>query len=450
MPKYTVTPGIALLSLIYKIKNNISRYLTYRKKSNRYHYESVIYKEMLFLNTLKRIYFLGASNSEYTIILTNILLTRPEFKNVDFSLCETDINNEAERRYFETWLAYATIKNTINTIDLDALESLFKESVALLDLNALEENSILDAQTINDVLNGNAYRKFDCSINTQFCYYIDGLFRGSVFTNANFSTDDREKLLSILRIVYIGIINGRLKTPLPLDIYESNPILTIKGKLRLSPDEKKYRRTVRNQCYGLLKGHMPPLGYNDVVFADRPFKHPKSSDYATPDLEATTPQNCFAQLTQIFSNGASGILLVQLRVFAKLIGNNSTNIYLQSDENFSVLLKLIISTLMFYSGGHSFYEYGVILDLPEVKDTFKTFAGSSEIDIKTLFYQDNRIAFNEALNKTLEYSVELQKRAEIHKEILQITSNSQSMFFKSTDTSKENDNSLHKHIVHLN
>lgn len=188
------------------------------------------------------------------------------------------------------------------------------------------------------------------------------------------------------------------------------------------------QRTTRNQSFGLLKGYMP-LSTDDIAFSDTPFSHIKSADYSTFNPDSAVVQACFQQLVHPFSNSISGCFLMQLRVLAQL-HNDESSIFTENIEAFAQLLRLTISSSLYYSGGHSLYEYAAVLALPEVYEFFKYMPKFSELDLERIFYQDNEAAFDEALQATLQYNARLIKKSVLHRDLCA----SRSVFFKNLES----------------
>ncbi len=155
---------------------------------------------------LKKLYLSGASDAESCIALCDFMLNEPLMSQYDIAIDEKSINDDPSRRYFETHLAYETLKNQLNHISAHDLAQLFKASEALIDFDKFSDNRSL---LIRDVLNGHADDPYvHRSLNKQFSYYINALKTGAIFSEPVFSLDDRRKILWLVRITYIGMVNG--------------------------------------------------------------------------------------------------------------------------------------------------------------------------------------------------------------------------------------------------
>jgi hypothetical protein len=212
----------------------------------------------------------------------------------------------------------------------------------------------------------------------------------------------------------MGLVNGWRRTDMPIDIYRTHPWFMNKGKIP-APQEQD---STRSQHFGLLKSYMP-LPRNDIAVSNVPYLHVKSSEYSTFDSESKVIQNCFQQLVQTYSNSISGVLLMQLRLLAKRKQDYSESKFTKSLANFIQLVRLLISSSLFYSGGHSLYEYAFVLTIPEIQEAFKTIPGFDSLDLENLFYLGNETAFDAALNTTLKYSSHFLTRKALLQELNQ-------------------------------
>ena len=290
-------------------------------------------------------------------------------------------------------------------------------STSLVDLSNIPHEEL---HTINLVFKGEYVRpSFKKRENYQYGFYIKRLKEGSVFPK--FSDAEREKIKWIVRVVYMGLVNGWQFTDMPLDIYHTARFGSKeRGRIALIDDQ----RTTRNQCFGALKGHMP-LSAVDIAVSSSTFAHMKSADYSTFDPDSEVVQACFQQLVHPFSNSISGCFLVQLRVLARL-HHDGQSVFTESLDAFTQWLRLSISSSLYYSGGHSLYEFAAVLALTEVQAFFQYMPGFTELDLETLFYHGNETAFDETLVAALEYNRRLLKKQELHRELC----NSRDSFFR--------------------
>ena len=66
--------------------------------------------------------------------------------------------------------------------------------------------------------------------------------------------------------------------------------------------------------------------------------------------------------------------------------------------------QLYISSMLFYSGGHSLYEFTAPLSLKDVRKEFKSIEDFDKIGLKSMFFTDNDIAVESALQDASSYN----------------------------------------------
>jgi len=381
---------------------------------------------------LKKLYLVGANNCERCIEFCDLLLNEPLLSNYEIDIDEESIDSDPSRRYFETHLAYQTLLHQLDLIEIDELIILGKLSSALISRHISKEK--LD--TILSVLDGTCekpfFKKFE---NIEFNCYIKKLKEGFIFPDL--SPLQREKILILERISYTAMVNGWRHTIMPIDIYNEERFGNkARGKIHRNVGDLL---TIRNQNFGLVKGHMP-LPADDVVRASKLFEHIKPCDYSTFDTDSPVVQACFQQLVHPFSNSISGFFLVQLRVLARLHCDGEKCDFIESLEKFIFLIRLILSCSLFYGGGHSLYEYVAVLNIPEVQEFFQYMPGFNDLDLEKIFYQNNETGFNAAFESTMNYNSHLFKRKTVNNELLRFfkctnkTSHSSSKFSSSHST----------------
>lgn len=397
--KPKITPGQGLLLLI--------KY--YQEDSNK-------------LNQLKKLYLSGTKNRYQCIALCDALLKEPLLKKYELVTDEKSIDSDPSRRYFETHLAYQTLKYQLSSVDIIDIYNHCNAIINLIDVETTSYEK--NFNTISQVYEGKLTRpSFKKRENYQYSFYIQRLKEGTVFSM--FSEKEREKITLLQRSVYMGLVNGWQRTDLPLDIYNTSRFGSKeRGRVQRIDDQ----RTTRNQSFGLLKSHMP-LSTDDIAFSDTPFSHIKSADYSTFDPDSEVVQACFQQLVHPFSNSISGCFLLQLRILARL-HNDRSSIFTENLETFTKILRLTISSALYYSGGHSLYEYEAVLALPEIQDFFNYMHNFSKLDLVRIFYHDNQVAFDEALQATLQYNERLMQKNALHHELC----TSRAVFFRSSES----------------
>lgn len=367
------------------------------------------------LQTYKSLYLNGANTTDNLLEMCNALLDNPVMTNVELIIDESSINGDPTRRYFETHLAYQSLKHQLHAITIAELASLYETILTILAPH-IPSNKLI---TIHQVLNGMLIRPtFQKRENYEFNFYIKKIIHGSIFSE--FSKIDREKILYLVKIIYLSLAHGWCDTKLPMDIYHSGRFSpSARGRVMRDMEDL---RSMRNQHFGLLKGHMP-LAMNDIARADTPFEHVKPGDYSTFNVDSPTIQECFNQLVHPFSNSISGSFLLLLRVLGYVYTQKSGTDFTPSLDKFILLIRLCISSSLYYSGGHSLYEYIAIIKTPEVQHFFEFIPEFSQLDLAKLFYDKNENAFDEALKDTLEYYEHLTARQSTHLELFSLFNN---------------------------
>lgn len=400
MPKPKITPGQGLLLLIE-------------------YYQDDPIKQ----TSLKKLYLSGAKDTEYCIALCDALLEEPLLDEYELVIDEASINADPTRRYFETHLAFQTLNYQLPHINLGALYNLYRSSAALVDKQMPQE----ELDTINQVFKGECKRPaFKKRENYQYNFYIRRLKEKTVFPQ--FTKEAREKIKWLVRVQYMALVNGWQFTDMPLDIYKTEQFSNrTRGKIRLGEEI----RSIRNRSFGLLKGHMP-LAADDLALSDWVFEHMKSADYSCYDIDSPVIQACFQQLVHPFSNSISGCFLVHLRTLACLHTRNASHGFTASLPAFTQLMRLSMASTLFYSGGHSLYEYAAVLASPEIQEFFAYMPGFAHLDLDHLFYHGNEMAFDTALVATLKYNASLLTKRRMHLELL----SSNIPFFRSVATNE--------------
>ncbi|MDF1758498.1 MAG: hypothetical protein P1U74_09415 [Legionellaceae bacterium] len=415
-----MTPGSALLSLIDKTKKDISHISMLKKEIlnslesetiSITRFNTILNKLSSKFEHLKRLYLTGGNNPLNSVAICDILLSEPLFKDTDFQIDDHSISNDKNRRYFESALAYWTVKENINKINIDDLKQFIEASFSLLKKSKPEQYY----KTIAEVLDG------ECTIpsfhplhSLEFSNYIADIKNGSIFRSSDFTEEERVKIIWLIRAVYCCMLNGWARTDMPLDgIYYSHKNYTDRGRLKYD----KSQSSTRSSNYGILKSYMPVLGPDDLAYSEKPSFYRRSPEYCKPDPKSESVMDCFVQLVHPYVTGISGVMLVQLCVLAKLHDSDNETAYTKSFETFSQYIQIMSCALLFCSGGHSLYEYSTVLSLDETKDTFKYLHGFADLDIESLFYTNNERAVEKAFAATIKYKNFFEKRELLHQEL---------------------------------
>ena len=376
MSKQIISPGQALLLLIDRYKQHSTK-----------------------VAELKEFYLCGVKNRRemrriWELFRDDALLA------YDVSFSNKTINDDPTRRYFETHLAYETLKDNLCHISIDDLKAHDKA------LRNIPKRNI-DAD-IADVMTGQFEESHD-EYGKENADYISKLRKKKIFSQ--FSYNNRVKIEYLVKNVFLGVINARIDRNLPLPIYDIGIFSEInRGKIELCN-----QTTTRSQHLGLMKGHMP-LPLDDVAKAETTLPFLKPSDQAT-FIENTTWVNLnFEKLVHPFSNSISGTMLCQLRVLAQL-KDAGIKLFTETSSQLSRYIQLFCAARLFHSGGHSLNEFISPLYLPAVRKEFSDIPEFEKIDIKSLYLTNNTSAFENALADTIRYNNMIILRRTLHQEL---------------------------------
>ena len=179
----SISPSQGLLILIDKYKNNPEK-----------------------VGRLKQLYVCGATNKAEKNEIIEILKD-PALSQFNVSYNPEMINNDPTRRYFETHLAYDTLRNKLGSIAYNDLNDHFQSLKRMLPKNYLEY--------IKHVLKGEI-RENDAEIFKEYADYIAKINSGVMFNQL--SPNDREKIELLVKCSLLGVLNAKFNK-LPIDIY---------------------------------------------------------------------------------------------------------------------------------------------------------------------------------------------------------------------------------------
>jgi len=347
---------------------------------------------------LKKLYLSGAQNKkddqEIRRLLKDTLLA-----DYQISYDKQIINNDPTRRYFETHLAYESLKNGLVKLNKNALISQFESLKNLLPANKLAE--------VVHILSGE-FKESDNNLFKEYSDYVAKIKSGKIFEQL--LPDDREKIELLAKCSFLAVINAQ-SIPLPLNIYGTGMYSeNSKGKIIIPGQE-----STRNHHLGLMKGHMP-LALDDIARSPQEIPYLKPSDQATYVDKSRWVEANFNKLVHPFSNSISGTVLCQLRVHAKL-KNEGQSAFTHSAEDLAHYNQLLISTMLFNSGGHSLNEFTAPLSLDEVRKEFKSIKGFEKTTLESMYLTNNKDGFNTALDETVAYNKAILLKADLRAQI---------------------------------
>ncbi len=380
MPKIQISPGQGLLLLMDHYKDNETK-----------------------LTLLKKLYLSGAITPEHGQEIRKQL--SDEKLSVYEVLYDTNtINNDPTRRYFETHLAYETLKTGLSKVNIDDLRQHLRAIPEILPKEFRDE-VMISAQPI---LEGVFIEKKSDNFEIEFASYIAKLKEGKLFEKL--SPEDREKIELLIKcaVLAVEVINW---TEFPLDIYNTDVFSKdYKGKIL-----NREQDSTRSQHLGLMKGHMPLPG-DDVALDQSVTPYTRPADQSTFNPEAGWVKENFDRLVHPFSNSISGTELAQLRVIAKLKNDGKSSLT-ESGDKMARYHQLFVSALLFGSGGHTFHEFIEPLTLPSVKKEFESIPGFDDLNLESMLLTGNEAAFDSALQDTIKYNRMILLRRNLHGEL---------------------------------
>lgn len=350
------------------------------------------------VDELKKLYLCGAEDNANRIIA---LLEDPILSHYQIADDPQTINNDPTRRYFETHLAYESLINGLNKLDQNDLEMHFN-----LLLSQVPSNDLVN---LGHVLNGE-FRETDNNMFKEYADYIAKIRSDTLF--GHLLPIEKEKINLLINCTFLGVIICIIYNQfLPLNIYNTG-IFTDNNRGRVLPQEQQ---TTRNQNLGIMKGHMP-LAKDDIAYSDEIIPYLKPSDQSSFVNHAQFVVSNFNKLVHPFSNSISGTMLCQLRLHAYL-RNYGWGIFTASAEKLSQYSQLLISAMLFGSGGHTLNEFTAIFSLDEVKREFSSTHDFDKISLASMFLTNNEKAFDQALEDTIDYNNAILLGEQLHAEI---------------------------------
>lgn len=421
--KPTISIGQALLILIDKNKN-----------------DPFIYQQ------LTRIYFLGANSKEDEMMIKKQLNDPAitQYYSVSLPPTESDdkqaydealenhyktISNDPSRRYFETTLAFQTLltkpMQDIELSDLEKhcayLESMLPTTDSVRHLYSETEQKTLPKtvlQILNNILEGDMRHVKDKVTTDQFSgnEYSDAINKlESKDHYTDFSDLDKKKMALMVRCSFlcVNIIRHNQSLPMskPVDIYSSG-FYAPENRGVIKKDS--YNHNLQSSNLGLMLSYMwVPSDDKEKTNSVSPY--PRVADRNTFKPSASWPQDNFGYLTHPFSCAISGTMLIFHKVFKQLQLDNQ--FLFDTPEKYIQYIKTVVPLLLYNSGGHTFHEFLYPLRLDAVREAFSFIKGFNDINNQTLFIDSNEEAFNQAIEKAIEYNNTLLARKRLHSDI---------------------------------
>ncbi|MDI1351289.1 MAG: hypothetical protein PSV35_00735 [bacterium] len=402
----TISVGQALLILIKNNKNNVP-----------------------VCEQLKKLYLSGISRPQDLEFIQKTFASAKKdvLKDYDISYDGTVTSIDPVRRYFETHLAYETLKN-----GLHQLPDIFEAYTAKVYMDALyfagKDQDITDR--IDHVLKGKAE-------DNEFSLYIRNI---NLLPDGDFNSKDKRKLIRLLQLAYLIVKIASLSF-LPLDIYFAGfYCYEHRGRTRKKENDHSL------SCHkGVMASYMPvPRG--DIATTEQSSMHRRTTEKYHCISNAAWSQHNVSLLVHPFVASISGYILCQLR-YMKLVSQYQPNEFTKlfgTDTQIISYFKVFIASFLYQSGGHSLYELTAPFQLAEIRTAFSFVTDFDTIDLYRLFYKNNEVAFDKALQDTLSYQeVYLKKSALLqslrtnNKPLKKIASSNQWRFFSLSEVVEE-------------
>ncbi|KTD63746.1 hypothetical protein Lsan_1179 [Legionella santicrucis] len=341
-------------------------------------------------------------------------LADPYLSSYEVSKDKKIINNDPSRRYFETHLAYETVKNQIDSMDKDLLQTHVNKLTEALGSHEKE------AETCAKVFS-NTYEG-ESPLHKEYANYIAKITSKELYSELN--DEQREKVLLVVKSSLLGVANALVRgAELPINIYNSAPLY---GNWRGKESIKEQDKTA-NAHMGLMKGYMP-VAQDDIATSTKSAPPVKPSDQATYKEEKGEyikwVEMNFAGLVHPFSNSISGTMLCQLRNMAEQKNGDATKASGITDSAFEIekYARVFIAAMLYGSGGHTLNEYSFPFQLEEVQNEFAGVDGFKNINLETLFLDNNDMALNKAINEAITYNAHFLQKQRINQDVKFVSS----------------------------
>jgi hypothetical protein len=339
---------------------------------------------------LIRLYINGINTAQSLDLFKELFAQAGFTKQYEMSTDHQMINEDPTRRYFETHLAFETLKNSINELDLHRLNNF---CILLQATMTAEQRELIEGY-----LSGEIKTQDDPFARE----YLDAFKKIATDESyACFNGVQKDKLTLLLKCAWFSIVVAKT---MPLNLYGIGMFSEgARGRVaKPAPDVQVLARSTKSlsQHFGLMKNYMP-VPRDDVAYAEKGFEFVKPADINNVNPQAEWPQQCFSTLIHPFSCALSGTMLAQMRFMRNLVERDHT--VFASQAQFKNYIRCLTSALLFNSGGHSFYEFVAVLSLPPIRQAFSECAWFSSLSLDDLLKTGNEAALSTALDDTIKY-----------------------------------------------
>lgn len=362
--------------------------------------------------------------------------------------------DDPTRRYFETHLSLETMKHKASQISLETLEAFYEQIKTNfeplggdLDRKLWEKHKRresmrdYDAQIQERLAKGLNPRDFIKGLSDKEQQALDRCFRGEftekdgsmhqeyaelvnqVQRDSRLDDEQKQKILLVIKSTRLNMMLGKKISKyqklglyqgdeLPLgDVYSTGLYLP-ENRGRIAKEDQQ---GFAHHHKGLLKPHNP-LSVDDEAFQAEPYPYQKPSDRSDLSQGADWINLWQDEKVHTFSNSISGTMLVQLKQILKQ--HQDGTLPFKDVNELRDYLSLMMASMTYNSGGHSLYEFAYPTQLQEVQEAFKELPGFESLDLARFFGEDNEVALERALDKTLDYQKNIQTKQSLHDELL--------------------------------
>ena len=273
--KLCISPAQGLLILLQRAKKDSKKY-----------------------NSLKKKYLSGAETSQAAQEI-QALMQNELSDAYDISYQPQTINKDASRRYFETHLAYETLKKGLSKISIGDLKEHYFN---MLDLFDTQEKQMILAQLEGKMVNQDVI---------EYSTLITSIEEKKIFQEYGFNSDSRQKIILLAACSYLGLLICNYIKEIPYnEIYHTGFYLPEQRGRKQKINQEKFWHHHR----GVMQPMMP-LSVSDIAWSKDKIPFLKPSDKSTY-TESTWVRANFKKMVHPFSNSISGTMLAQLRVCA--------------------------------------------------------------------------------------------------------------------------------------
>lgn len=349
------------------------------------------------------------------------------------------IQKDPTRRYFETQLAYHTLKNWLAELSINKLQTLQGLLIDKLSTGGL----IMLETTLNQSLSPHA---------PLIMHEFAELFSELMHPAANFPFNIEETAVIHLLMcnAYLCVILA-CTMALPLDIYNKGifhpsvrgvilrmSIASLQETPQLFSTQAESfatadQRSTRSQARGIFTSLMP-LPREEVLWRESPSTLTRAPDRSHYDRDSCFVQAFFNQQVHPFVNSLSGTVLSHLRAVLLLL--ESQQLTIEDQDNMRNYFRCLIAGLLYLLGGHSLAEFCMVLNLRDVIQAFETTLNFGECPLQRLFQADNQPALTPALAATQQFQRQWLQQRQVLTELRGLFANRQTFVCRSQSQPK--------------